>query len=167
MAQPKCLVQESLTWCEPEYLEYSYNAEIIYLYYINIFEMNDCDRSCEFCKGPFSLFISGVDLLMKNISKVFTNLDDKIDFIELKMCFEIVRSVFRQCFTIEDCSSLTNFSSKTLPKNWSHYFKTNSRLIKFILLFPILNTRKHFSLINQYHHRTNEHKNSSKQDSPF
>lgn len=28
-------VQESLTWCEPEYLEY--NAEIIFLYFINIF----------------------------------------------------------------------------------------------------------------------------------
>lgn len=51
--------------------------------------MNDCDRGCEFCKGSFSLSISGVDLLMKNISKVFTNLDDKLDFIELKMCFEI------------------------------------------------------------------------------
>lgn len=42
--------------------------------------MNDCDRGCEFCKGPLSLYISGVDLLMKNISKVFTNLHDKIDF---------------------------------------------------------------------------------------
>lgn len=78
--------------------------------------MNDCDRSCEFCKGSFSLYNSSVDLLIKNISKVFT-LDDKIDFIELKMCFEIVRLVFRQCFTTTDCSSLSNFSSKTFPKN--------------------------------------------------
>lgn len=45
-----------------------------------------------FVKGRFSCPLVGVDLLIKNISKVFT-LDDKIDFIEVKMCFEIVRSV--------------------------------------------------------------------------
>lgn len=49
--------------------------------------------------APFSLFINGAsDLLMKNISHIFNNLDDEIDFIVLEFCFEIVRLVIRQRF---------------------------------------------------------------------
>lgn len=71
--------------------------------------MNDCDRSCEFCKESFSLSISGVDLLMKNISKVFTNLDDKIDFIEFKIFFEIYNVLLLQIVLLYQ--TLVAFSS--------------------------------------------------------